>query len=91
MKGPWCGAAPARDRNSSTTPATTRIGTGANHSMPGQVNQRAATSASASGVQMLTATIAATSSSASGRAVVSMRRCSGPSVRKISQVQPSRV
>src|SRR3546814_8222482 len=67
---------------------STRIGTGRNQNRFGRVNQRAAISAWASGVQMLTIPITASTPNASGLARLCICSCNLPSVFMISQVQP---
>ncbi|MNQ64630.1 hypothetical protein D3C85_790620 [compost metagenome] len=56
----------------------------------GMVNQRAAISVWANGVQMLTMPITASSTKANGRARSCICSCNLPSVFMISQVQPSK-
>ncbi|MNL35903.1 hypothetical protein D3C87_1579620 [compost metagenome] len=68
---------------------STRIGTGRNQNRFGMVNQRAAISVWANGVQMLTMPITASSTKANGRARSCICSCNLPSVFMISQVQPS--
>ncbi|MNP69866.1 hypothetical protein D3C76_1660210 [compost metagenome] len=56
----------------------------------GRLNQRSAMSGWASGVQILTIPVTASSTRASGRARSCICSCSLPSVFMISQVQPSK-
>ena len=79
-----------RERSNSQTLATTSSGTGDSQRRFGQLNQRAAIVASASGVHTLMTTITANNFQVSQRASKYARDCRAPLVLMISHVLPSR-